>query len=98
MTPKEGTPDKIAETTPHFSPGDFSFLEIIMAMQNTMGRLPEAVDSLKAQSVSHGNKLEEIGKEIHAVKRVGGALVVVGGILGFVVHELLPFLMKLKQP
>ncbi len=94
---KEGPPSKMAEIPPpSYQSGDFSYLEIIMAMQNTMGKLTEAVDSLKVQSANHGNKLEDIGKDIHAVKRVGAVLVVVGGILGFVIHELLPFLAKLK--
>jgi hypothetical protein len=95
MTPKEGTPQKIAETNPQLSAGDFSYLEIIMSMQNTMGKLTEAVESLKTQSTDHGNELKQIGKDVHAAKVVGAVLAAVGGLLGWVLHEISPFLSHL---
>jgi hypothetical protein len=96
---RETTP-RLPETTPsaYQSGGDYSYMEIIMAMQNTMGRLTEAVESLKSQSKSHGEKLEEIGKDVHAAKIVGAFLVLVAGFLGFVIHELIPLLSSLKKP
>src|SRR5450755_4247926 len=73
--PKEpvrtGPPTKFAETTPPqlYPSGDYSYvLEIVMAMQNTVGGLKEAVESLKQQSGKHSEKLDDIGKDIHAAK------------------------------
>jgi len=97
MTPKESTPQKMAETNPQLSAGDFSYLEIIMAMQNTMGKLTEAVESLKTQSTAHGNKLEAIGKDVHAAKLIGGLLFLVAGFLGWVIHEAIPLIVSLRQ-
>ena len=87
----------MAETNPQLSSGDFSYLEIIMAMQNTMGKLTEAVESLKTQSTNQGNKLEEIGKDVHAAKLIGGLLFLVAGFLGWVIHEAIPLFVNLRQ-
>jgi hypothetical protein len=61
-----------------------------MKMQDTMGQLREAVGSLKDQSKQHGEKLDSIGKDVHAAKVVTGIvgtlIVVVGGILAWLVN------------
>jgi hypothetical protein len=75
------TPARYPEVPPPqvYPSGDYSYiLEIVMAMQNTMGKLTEAVESLKAQSSRHGEKLEQIGKDVHAAKVVVSA---VGGLI-----------------
>jgi hypothetical protein len=64
-------------------------------MQKTLGELTEAVKSLKEQSKSHGEKLENIGKDVHGAKvamrviaAIGAALVaVVGWILKSYFHH-----------
>jgi hypothetical protein len=107
MTPSREEKERGRETTPRLpdttppayqSGGDYSYMEIIMAMQNTMGKLTEAVESLKSQSKSQGEKLEAIGKDIHAAKIVGTFIVIVAGLLGWVIHELIPVLSALKHP
>jgi hypothetical protein len=71
--------------------GDYTYvLEIVMRMQESVGRLTEAVGSLKEQSKNHGEKLEQIGRDIHTakttVKVVGGIIAAVIGIAGWMVH------------
>ena len=60
-----------------------------MGMQATLGKLNEAVEALKAQVKSHGEKLEQIGKEIHTAKVIlsicGGAIVLVCGFIAFLI-------------
>jgi hypothetical protein len=45
------TPPQFAQTAPPYAPSsDYSFLEIAMTMNSTLGQLTEAVNSLKDQS------------------------------------------------
>jgi hypothetical protein len=67
-----------------------------MEIQKAVGKLTEAVESLKTQSQRHDDKLDQIGKDVHAAKIVGGVIVLVGGLLGWIIHELLPVLSSLK--
>jgi hypothetical protein len=53
-----------------------------MNMQVSMGKLMEAVDSLKAQGSTQGTKLEQISQDIHAAKTT---VKVVGFILAAVI-------------
>ncbi len=61
-----------------------------MRMQESMGRLGEAVTSLKETSKAHGEKLDSIGKDVHAAKVVisvvGGLLVLIGGVFAWLVN------------
>jgi hypothetical protein len=75
---------------PTYPSGDFSYItEIVMGMQDTMGQLKEAVAALKEQSGRHGDKLELIGKDVHAAKVTMGVLsaVIVAGaaLIGWIV-------------
>jgi hypothetical protein len=84
-------PTSFAETTPTLPTGDYSYvLEIVMRMQESMGRLTEAVSSLKDQSKSHGEKLDSIGKDVHAAKVVisvvGGLIILIGGGIAWLVN------------
>jgi hypothetical protein len=87
------TPTRFAETTPpqSFPSGDYTYiLEIVMNMQVTMGKLVEAVDSLKGVSKSHAEKLDQIGKDVHASKVVvgvvGGLILAVGAVIAWLVN------------
>ncbi|HEY0547152.1 MAG TPA: hypothetical protein VGC91_17370 [Pyrinomonadaceae bacterium] len=51
-----------------------------MRMQETMGRLTEAVDGLKGKQAEQGKKLDRISHQIYATIVL---LVVLGGVLGF---------------
>jgi hypothetical protein len=90
-------PPDFPVTTP-LSSGDYSFLEIVMAMQGSIFQLKEAVEGLKANSKSHGEKLESLGKDVHAAKvvvgLVGGFVGLVGIFLGIVLKALLDYLLR----
>jgi hypothetical protein len=84
-------PTSFPETTPPLPSGDYSYvLEIVMRMQESVGRLSEAVSSLKDQSRAHGEKLDNIGKDVHAAKVVvsvlGGLILLVGGAIAWLVN------------
>ena len=63
-------------------------------LQHQLGRLTEAVESLKEQTKDHGKDLKDISKDIHAAKVVGGFIVLASGFLGFVIKMLLDYVAK----
>jgi hypothetical protein len=72
-------PTSFAETTPPVPSGDYSYvLEIVMNMQMSMGKLTEAVESLKSQVKDHGVEIKAISTDIHTAKTT---LKIIGGIL-----------------
>jgi hypothetical protein len=93
---RSATPNRIVDTTPPLPSGDYSYtLEIVMKMQESMGKLSEAVESLKSQSHIHGEKLDLIGKDVHAAKVVisvvGGLIVLAVGALWVLARAALDF-------
>jgi hypothetical protein len=95
---RQTTPSGLPDTTPQALPsGDYTYvLEIVMNMQVSMGKLIEAVDSLKAQSKDQSDKMHEIRRDVHAAKVVmrvlGGLIVLGGGILAWFISTSLPYL------
>jgi hypothetical protein len=92
---KEIVPPSLGTTTPPptYPSGDYTYvLEIVMNMQNTMGKLTEACESLKTASKSHGEKLEQIGKDVHAAKVVGGFVALIAAVIGWIAHEAILYL------
>ena len=82
---KERTPStpQFADTPPPYtSAPDYSFLEIVMATQGTLGKLTEAVESLKEQSRSQDLKLDGVVKDVHGAKAAGKALLWAVGVVG----------------
>jgi hypothetical protein len=65
-----------------------------MNMQNTMGKLTEAVENLKENQKEQRVKLEQIGKQIYAAIVV---IVLVGGILGFFANSINNLLFRQLQ-
>ena len=80
------TPEAYPTTPPVLPSGDYTYtVEIVMNMQQTLGKLTEAVDSLKEQSKEQATEIRGIGKDVHAAKvviSVVGALIV--GAIAFV--------------
>lgn len=79
--------------------GDYSYtLEIVMQMQVTMGKLLEAVETLKSDSKEHRTEPKEIGKEIHGAKvalRWGiGICVGLAGAIGWIAKAYLDYTKK----
>ncbi len=80
------TTPQYTDTPPTYTqPGDFSYLEIIMAMHGTVAKLTEAVETLKTQSKEHGQKLERISHTIYAAAAV---VTVIGGISLFILNKI----------
>ena len=82
----ESTP-RIPEGTPPFSPSaDYTWvLETVMTMHNSMGKLEEAVVTLKTTQTQQGLKLDGIDKKIYAAIAV---IVVFGSILTFFANSI----------
>src|ERR1700722_18310882 len=97
---RETTPPRLPDTTPQsFPSGDYSYvLEIVMNMQSTMGKLSEAIDSMKSQAKTHGEKIENIGKDIPAAKVVmgviGGIVALVGAFLGWTINTAVQYFLN----
>jgi uncharacterized membrane-anchored protein YjiN (DUF445 family) len=80
-------------TPPNYpSPTHDFTLQAVMHMQETVGKLVEAVNSLKEQVKEQGAELRSVGKDVHAARIVGGVLVAIGGLIGWVIHELIQYL------
>lgn len=64
-----------------------------MHMQQTLGGLVEAVNSLKEGSKEHRTELNQLGKEFHAAKVLVRWLIAIavglGGIIGWAVNTYL---------
>jgi len=88
---REAPPQRMAETNPPTIPMvDYSFtLQAVMDMQKSVGKLTEAVESLKDQSKRQSDKLDQIGKDVHAAKVVVsvvcGLIIVAASLLGWVI-------------
>ena len=88
-TDKPTTPEGFPTQSPQPS-GDYSYtLEIVMNMQLALGKLIEAVDSLKADSREHREALKNIEKEIHGAKMsfrfLIGVFVAFAAVVGWIV-------------
>lgn len=99
------SPPRYPETTPPPQPsGDYTYtLEIVMRMQETMGRLTEAVDGLKKEQSEQRAKLDTIGKQIYAAI---AAIALVGAVLTYfnstinniATKQLIPSATQQQQP
>jgi hypothetical protein len=77
--PRATVPTRFAETNPPLPSGDYSYtVELVSTMNHQLGKLTEAVDSLKDQSRSHGQEIREISRDIHTFKVTA---TIVGAIL-----------------
>ncbi len=89
-SPTEPTnPTQFAQTPPPMSSGDYSFLEIVMSMQSTMGELKEAVNGLKESRTQQTQKLDNISDDIHTIKTKIYAAVAIFLIAGSVTGAIL---------
>jgi hypothetical protein len=88
------------DTTPPVQASDYTVhtVQTVLEMQRTLGGVEASIKHLEERSKEYGTKLEQIGRDIHAAKIVGGFIVLVAGFLGFVVHELIPLVTTLIKP
>jgi hypothetical protein len=76
-----------------FPTGDYSYtVELVGQIQNQLGKLTEAVESLKQTTKEQGAELKAVGKDIHAAKVVGTFLIAAASFLGWAIHELVQYL------
>jgi hypothetical protein len=73
------TPEAFPTTAPQLPSGDYSYtVELVGSIQHQLGKLTEAVETLKTKAESHSKELRDIGKDVHTAKVVMG---IVGGIV-----------------
>lgn len=85
------TPPQYDVPPPQLPGADYSYtVELVGSIQNQLGKLTEAVDSLKTQSKEHGIELKTIAKDVHAAKVVfgvvGGLILLVCGFIAWLVN------------
>lgn len=86
------TPESFPTTPPQPQPpgADYSYtVELVGAIQHQLGRLTEAVESLKEHSKEQGKKLDDIRLDVHAAKAAGKTLLWVVGAAGTLLGILL---------
>lgn len=67
------TPEEFSTVAPpqHHSSGDYSYtVEVVGTINNSLGKLTEAVENLKGQVKDHGSEIKAISADIHAAKTV----------------------------
>lgn len=92
------TPPRFPETPPStFPSAEYSYiLELVSTIQHELGKLSEAVDSLKNQSKDESRELRDIAKDVHGFKiglKVGVTILsavfaVSTGIIVFILNHL----------
>jgi hypothetical protein len=67
------------QTPPQQFPGaDYSYTaELIGEIQHSLGKLTEAVETLKTKADAHGKELAEIGRSVHTARVILG---IIGGL------------------
>jgi hypothetical protein len=89
---EEPTSTPNPEGTPHISyPGaDYSYtVDLVGSINREIGRISEAIDSLKLESREQSRELSEVAKQVYAAKVVvsvlGTLLVLIAGFIGWTV-------------
>jgi hypothetical protein len=92
-TPRAPTTPEGFPTVPpsvNYSSGDYSYtVELVGAIQHQLGRLTEAVDSLKEQSKKTSEKLDDVRMDVHAAKAGAKTLLWVVGLVGALIGVVL---------
>jgi hypothetical protein len=97
---REGPPPKGVETTSPMPQADYSIhtVQTVLEMQRTLGGVENAIKHLEGTTKDHGDKLDKVGKDVHAAKVVmsfvGGLIVLVGGFLGWTINTLLQYFLS----
>ena len=89
---QSATPEDVAVPEPtSFPSGDYSYtVELVGSMQNQLGKLTQAVESLTGQSGEHGNELKNLSKQVYAAKVVaavlGGFILLICSFIAWIVN------------
>jgi hypothetical protein len=102
---REEPPTRFAEVPPPASTpsGDYSYtLEVVMGMQATLGKLTEAIDTLKGSIKSQGEKLDSVSRDVHTAKVVMwvaiGITSFLGTIGGIALKALFDYFLRTQVP
>ena len=97
---RSATPSEFPTTAPQtvYPSGDYSYiLEIVMNMQSAMGRLEEAVNSLKSQMAENSKELRSTSSDVKTAKVVASVVgtILVGaiGLVGWIAKAYLDYVM-----
>lgn len=83
--PKETTPPHPLQTTTPLPSGDYSYtVELVGTIQNQLGRLTQAVETLTTDSSELRKKVDRLSHIVYAAGVVGTILAVV---LGFIANK-----------
>jgi hypothetical protein len=88
---QQTTPSRMAQTTPPVPPPDYGvhMMQSILEIQRSLGGVENAVKNLESTTKGHGDKLDQIGKDVHAAKVtfgvVGAIIVGAAALIGWVV-------------
>jgi hypothetical protein len=93
------TPEAFPTTAPQLPSGDYSYtVELVGSIQHQLGKLTEAVETLKSKMESHGKELAAIGRDVHTAKVVlgiiGGLVTIIATILGIALKAYLDHLWR----
>lgn len=91
------TPEAFPTTAPQLPSGDYSYtVELVGSIQHQLGKLTEAVETLKAKADAHSKELTDIGRDVHTAKVVlgviGGLVTVIATFLGIALKPYLDHL------
>jgi len=86
------TPEEYPTPTPStsYTSGDFSYtVEVVGTINHALGRLTEAVETLKEQMKEYGKKIEDVRMDVHAAKAAGKTLLWIVGVAGTILGLIL---------
>jgi hypothetical protein len=98
------SPEDYPVSSPHsFPSGDYSYtLEAVMGMQATLGKLTEAIDTLKGSIKAQGEKLDSVARDVHTAKVVMwvviGIISFLGTVGGIALKALFDYFLRTRAP
>ena len=86
----------------HLPSGDYSYtVELVGTMQNTLGKLTEAVEGLKEQTKQNNTEIRAISQDIHAAKTtmkvVGVIMAAALAFAGWAINKTVDTVMQISQ-
>ena len=98
-TTPEGFPTTASSQLPS---GDYSYtVELVGTMQNTLGKLTEAVEGLKEQTKQNNTEIRAISQDIHTAKTmmkvVGAIMAAALAFAGWAINKTVDTVMEISQ-
>jgi hypothetical protein len=103
--PVDTTPaDFPVQPQPRQLPGaDYSYtVELVATIHNQLGKLTEAIDTLKGSIKAQGEKLDSVARDVHSAKVIMrvviGIIIFLGGIGGIVLKAFFDYFLRTHVP